>query len=63
MEVAEDLREAVITEDGKIQCPICGKCNGMITGEETIRNFKIRCRGSRRGWEHYFTINVEKEEK
>lgn len=63
MEVIEELREAVITPDKKIHCPICGKTNGMITGEETIRNYKIRCRGSRRGWEHYFVLNTEMEEK
>lgn len=63
MEVIEKLKEAVITADKKIQCPICGKCNGMVTGEETIRNFKVRCRGSRRDWEHFFVLNVEREEK
>lgn len=55
----EILKEAVITEDNKIQCPICGKTNGMITGRETVRNYEIRCRGSRRGFEHYFVLNTE----
>lgn len=63
METKERLQEAVITPDKKIQCPICGKCNGMITGQETIRNFIVRCRGSRRNLEHYFMLNVEREEK
>lgn len=57
----ESLKEAIIA-DKKIKCPICGKTNGMITGFETIRNYKVRCRGSRRGWEHFFVVNVEKEE-
>lgn len=59
----EILKEAVITPDKKIHCPICGKTNGIITGQETIRNFKVRCRGSRRNLEHFFMINVEREEK
>lgn len=59
----EILKEAIITPDKKIKCPICGKTCGMITGQETIRNYKVKCRGSRREWQHYFVINVEKEEK
>lgn len=62
MVVEDVLQEAVITPDKKIKCPICGKTNGMITGKETIRNFKVRCRGSRRGWEHFFLLNIEAEE-
>lgn len=59
----QELKEAIITPDKKIQCPICGKTNGMITGQETIRNYKVRCRASRRGREHFFVLNVEMEEK
>lgn len=59
METKEILQNAVITADNKIQCPICGKTNGMITGRETVRNYEIRCRGSRRGFEHYFVLNTE----
>lgn len=58
----EGLKEAIITADRKIKCPICGKTNGMITGHETVRNLKIRCKGSRRNHEHYFVLNVESEE-
>lgn len=54
-------RQAIITEDKKIKCPYCNKTNGVITGNETIRNYKVRCRGSRRGGEHYFMLNVERE--
>lgn len=57
----EILKEAVIV-DKTVRCPICGKLNGVITGEETVRNYKIRCRGSRKGFEHYFTLNVERKE-
>lgn len=63
MLVEEGLKEAIITPDKKIKCPICGKTNGVITGQETVRNYKMRCRASRRGWEHFFTLNVEKGEK
>lgn len=59
----EELKEAIITPDNKIKCPYCFKTNGMVTGRETVRNFKIRCKGSRRGREHYFMLNAEKEEK
>lgn len=56
-------REAII-EENKIRCPICGATNGMITGRETIRNYKIRCKSSRRNHEHFFMLNVEpKKEK
>lgn len=59
----EELKEAIITPDNKIRCPICGKVQGMITGRETVRNFKIRCRSSRRNCEHFFMLNAESEEK
>lgn len=63
MEVAEQLRQAIITEDGKILCPYCHKINGELTGRETIRNYKVRCRGSSGRCEHHFMLNVEMEEK
>lgn len=59
----EELKEAIITPDKKIRCPICGKVQGMLSGRETIRNFKIRCRSSRRNHEHFFVLNSESEEK
>lgn len=58
----EIIKDAVITEDKKIKCAICGKTNGMVTGHETIVNFRIRCRGSRRGHEHFILLNIEPEE-
>lgn len=63
MEVAEQIRQAIITEDKKILCPYCRKINGQLTGQETIRNYKVRCRGSGGRLEHFFMLNVEKEEK
>lgn len=63
MEVAEQIRQAIITEDKKILCPYCHKINGQLTGQETIRNYKVRCRGSSGRLEHFFMLNVEKEEK
>lgn len=55
-----ELKEAIITEDKNILCPYCKKKNGELTGEETIRNFKIRCRGSNARLEHFFMLNVER---
>ncbi len=54
--MADGLKRAVITTDNKIRCPICGKVNGQISGSEFIYNYKVRCRGSRRGCEHYFLL-------
>lgn len=59
----EQLKEAVITPDNKIKCPICGKTNGMITGQEKVENFRIRCKSSRRNREHFFLLNTGKEDK
>lgn len=53
-----ELKEAVITPKGEVRCPHCGLLNAMLTGEETIKGFKMRCRGSRRGAEHYFMLNA-----
>lgn len=52
----EDLKTAIIGPDGKVKRPICSKCNGRVTGSEFVFNYKIRCRGSRRGNEHYFLL-------
>lgn len=59
----ELLKEAIITTGGKIKCPVCGKTNGMITGQEKVENFRIRCKSSRRGHEHFFVLNAGKEDK
>lgn len=55
----DELKQAIITPDKKIKCPYCFKTNGMVTGRETVRGFVIRCKGSRRGHEHYFVLNTE----
>lgn len=59
----EELKQAIITEDKKIICPYCHKLNGQLTGNEIIRNFKMRCRGSNGRTEHFFKLNVEMEDK
>lgn len=55
----EQLKEAVITPDRKVRCPVCGSTNGMLTGHETVRNYRIRCKSSRRNRQHFFVLNVE----
>lgn len=57
------VAEAIITEDNKVKCPYCGKVNGVLTGHETVRNYKIRCRASRKNQEHFFVLNVEGEQR
>lgn len=53
-------RQAIITEDKKILCPYCHKINGELTGNETVRNLRLRCRGSNGRMEHFFMLNVER---
>lgn len=53
------LKNAIIDPCGKIRCPVCGTVNGRVTGMETIKNFMVRCRSSRRNHEHFFMLNVE----
>ena len=61
--MAETLKEAIITLDKKIKCPICNKTNGLLNKEAVIKDYKIRCRGSRRGAEHFFILNSGGDEK
>lgn len=56
-----EVREAIITPKGEVRCPYCGKLGLVLTGEETAKNLKIRCRGSRKGAEHYYVLNTGKE--
>lgn len=51
-------KEAIITPKGEVRCPYCGLLCAKLTGGETIMNFRMRCRGSRRDTEHYFMLNV-----
>lgn len=53
-----ELKEAIIMPDKKIKCPYCYKTNGMVNENAFVRNYIIRCKGSRRGHEHYFCLNV-----
>lgn len=55
----ETYKQAIITDDKKIKCPYCFKTCGMINEGALIKNYKVRCRGSRRGKEHFFWLNVE----
>lgn len=57
----EELKQAVITDDGKIKCPICYKTNGQVHINTFVRNYVIRCRGSRRNNEHFFVLNFGEE--
>ena len=50
-------REAVV-KDNKVFCPVCGALNMTLTGEEQMRNVRIRCRKSKSNSEHYFIVNV-----
>ncbi len=58
----EELKKALIGEDGKVICPYCGKTNGRVDGSEFVYNYRIRCRGSRRGREHFFLLFAGNEE-
>lgn len=53
-----ELMQAIITQDGKVRCPICGKVNLILNNDTFIRNCQIRCRASRKGLEHYFMLNA-----
>ena len=53
-----EMKEAIVTSKGEVRCPYCGLLNAMLTGKEMVRGLKIRCRGSRRGTEHYFVLNA-----
>lgn len=52
----EEIKRAIINEDGKVICPYCGKTNGLVNGTELVINYKIRCKSSRRGREHFFLL-------
>lgn len=54
----EKLKEAIITPDNRVLCPICGAINGEIIGDEVVKNLRIRCRKSRRNKVHSFILNL-----
>lgn len=57
------LPDAVIGADGSVRCPICNRLYFKLTGEETVKNLVIFCRGrdSHRG-KHEFLLNFGKGE-
>lgn len=56
--MSKPMQTAIITPDGKVKCPLCGKVNLILNDNTFIRNCQIRCRGSRKGLEHYFMVNA-----
>jgi len=54
----EELKQAIITPDRKVHCPHCSKVALILNDEAYVKNLKIRCRGSRRGVEHFFILNT-----
>lgn len=59
----EFLQQAVITKGGDVRCPVCGKKAGELAGNEVVKNLKMMCRGGRRGFKHYFVLNVGETEE
>lgn len=59
----EELKQGIITSDRKIKCPYCYKTNGFLNKEAVIQDYKIKCRGSKRGAEHFFILNSGGSEK
>ena len=53
-----DEKQAIITEDKKIKCPVCGKTNGIANDGAFVRGYIIRCRSSKRNHEHSFILNI-----
>lgn len=54
-------KQAIIEDDKRIRCPICGHVNGLANDGAVIRNYIIRCRCSRRNNEHFFVLNWEEK--
>ena len=55
----ETIKNAIIEDDGRIMCPVCKKCNGILNEGAVIQNFRILCRGSRRDRRHFFRLDWE----
>lgn len=61
----EELQKAIIKADGEVKCPICGEVNGHVTGSNfsgAFQNYKIRCKNSASGNEHFFLLFAGNEE-
>lgn len=54
-------KQAIIEDDKRIRCPICGRVCGLANDGAVIRNYIIRCRSSRRNNEHLFVLNWEEK--
>lgn len=54
-------KQAIIEDDKRIRCPICGRVAGLANDGAVIRNYIIRCRSSRRNNEHFFVLNWEEK--
>lgn len=52
------LMQAIITPNKEVRCPFCNKLHLVLNDDTFIRNCQIRCRGSRKGLEHYFMLNA-----
>lgn len=45
---------------GWIVCPVCGKKQFPLSGEETIINLRYRCRTSNGQHEHFMIVNFSR---
>lgn len=54
------MKNAII-ENNEIRCPICNKKIGYVTGNEEVRNFRMRCPRKLSGVSHEFIIDLSKE--
>lgn len=59
----ETYKLAIVEDDNRIRCPICGRVNGIANDGAVIRNYIVRCKSSRRNHEHYFILNAGEEKK
>ena len=48
-----------IIKNGWVVCPVCGKKQFKLYGNEEIKNLKYRCKSSRAGSPHFMIVNVE----
>lgn len=48
-----------IINGGWVVCPVCGKKQFKLYGDEKINNLKYRCKMSRARIEHFMIVNVE----
>ena len=51
------MNEAIINENF-VLCPICGRKIFEVTGEEEVKNLRMRCPRKLNGEYHEFTLNI-----